>query len=87
MNIEKREMKQERRGRPSKQKEVTAFNPEIRLSCESIITHGLFTVEVLSNNFSLNSVNLSHKSCILESFGEYFQYFNGDFCLISNLLF
>ena len=28
MNIEKREMKQERRGRPSKQKEVIEFNPE-----------------------------------------------------------
>ena len=28
MNIEKREMKQERRGRPAKQKEVTSFNPE-----------------------------------------------------------
>jgi DNA repair protein RadA/Sms len=28
MKIEKREMKAERRGRPAKQKEVTAFNPE-----------------------------------------------------------
>jgi hypothetical protein len=28
MNIEKREMKAERRGRPAKQKQVVEFNPE-----------------------------------------------------------
>ena len=41
------------------------------MSCESITTQGLLTVDVLSNNLCLNSVNLSHISCIFASFGEY----------------